>query len=209
LAIGRVLQALPDGAVVTTPVLSSPVNIVINLFGERALLDMTSAGPGQRRGLQIIADTIASLHRRFLALSGDRRVHFYACSFRYAPQGFGHICGCATQLVGAGMYKDLLAPLDEQILSVYPEGGTIHLCGHHRQHIACWSRMPRLRGVEITDAAADDFEHYFPGLREDQVIYINPTKNMPAERILAISGGRRIVLQMKMDKPITPARTAG
>ena len=68
--------------------------------------------------------------------------------------------------------------------------------------------MPSLRGVEITDAAADDFEHYFRGLREDQVIYISPTKNMPPERILAISGGRRIVLQMKMDKPITPARTA-
>jgi hypothetical protein len=61
--------------------------------------------------------------------------------------------------------------------------------------------MPRLRGVEITDAAADDFEHYFHGLREDQVIYISPTKSMPAERILAISGGRWIVLQMKMEKP--------
>ncbi len=90
-AIRRMLEALPAGVLVTTPVLSSPVNIVINLFGERALLDMASAGPDQRRGLQVIADTIAGLHRRFLALSADSRVHFYACSFRYAPAGFGHI----------------------------------------------------------------------------------------------------------------------
>ncbi len=67
--------------------------------------------------------------------------------------------------------------------------------------------MAPLRGVEITDAAADDFEHYFRGLREDQVIWIAPTRDMPLERILAISGGRRIVLQMKVDRPIRPGGT--
>lgn len=49
--------------------------------------------------------------------------------------------------------------------------------------------------MQLNDRAADDFEAYRAGLREDQIIYITPTPNMTVERILAIADGRGVVLQ--------------
>jgi len=122
-------------------------------------------------------------------------VRFYASCSRYAPDGVGHICGCSTQLLGPEAYARYFAPLDVRVLRAYPNGGTIHLCGRHTQHIPCWRAMPALRGVQLNDAAADDFAAYFAGLRDDQVIYLAPTERMSIGRILEISGGQRVVLQ--------------
>lgn len=201
-SIGQAIAALPHAVSVTTPVFSSPLNIAVNLFGEQALLDLSRPGKRELRGMEAIADAIESLHR----LARDRfpasRCRFYASSHRYAPDGFGHICGCTTQLLGPETYARYVAPLDERILRTYPHGGTIHLCGHHTQHIPRWRKMPCLRGVQLNDAAADDFPAYLAGLRDDQIIYITPTPRMPLQTILALSGGRRIVLQTKLDRRI-------
>lgn len=54
--------------------------------------------------------------------------------------------------------------------------------------------MGSLRAVQLNDAAAEDLEAYFHGLREDQVLYVNPCDGMPVERILEITGAKRLVL---------------
>jgi len=194
----KALAALPEAVSITTPVFSSPLNIALNLFNDRCLTGIISPGRAERRGLEIITNVIASLHRH-VRRRFTKRVRFYASSSRWAPDGFGHICGCSTQLVGPQQYAREIAPLDESILNVYPEGGTIHLCGRHTQHIPCWRQMQYLRGVQLNNDAADDFEIYFKNLRDDQVIYITPTANMPVDRILAISGGQRVVLQARLE----------
>ena len=196
--LGQALGALPEGVALTTPVFSSPLNTAVNLFGERALSALAAPTADTLRGLRVITDTIVQLHLLFRCSFPEDRVRFYASSFRYAPDGFGHICGCSTQLVGPDTYARYLAPLDEAILASYPEGGTIHLCGRHTHHIPCWRDMRCVRGLEMNDAAADDFPSYFEGLREDQVIYIAPNPRIPVERILEISGGRRVILQTLM-----------
>ncbi len=61
--------------------------------------------------------------------------------------------------------------------------------------------MAALKSVQLNDRAADDFELYWRGLRDDQLIYVGPTAAMPLERILAISGGRRLVLQCLLKGP--------
>jgi hypothetical protein len=52
-----------------------------------------------------------------------------------------------------------------------------------------------LGAVQLNDRVAEDFEAYRKSLRADQVIYLTPTADMSAQRVLAISGGRGIVLQ--------------
>ena len=104
------------------------------------------------------------------------------------------MCGCSTQLLSPELYRDFIAPLDDRLLSVYPHGGMIHLCGAHTQHIPVWRDMQSLRAIQLNDRAAEDLAYYFNNLRNDQILYVNPCDTMPIDRILAITGGRRTVL---------------
>jgi len=194
-ALDRLLAHLPLPVAATFPIFSSPLNVAINLFGEEVLMDLADPDDGVLHGLAVIGATISDLHQLMRQRYPADRLRFYCSCTRWAPDGFGHICGCSTQLLGAEAYARYLASLDARILATYPHGGTIHLCGRHTQHLACWRAMPTLRGVQLNDAAADDFPAYFAGLRDDQLIYIAPTEAMPIERILAASKGRRIILQ--------------
>ncbi len=85
-------------------------------------------------------------------------------------------------------------------MSSYPNGGHIHLCGRHTQHIPTWRDMPSLHAVQLNDAAADALPAYFEGLRQDQIIYIGPTETMTIEKIIAVTGGQRIIIQAQ--KPV-------
>ncbi len=113
---------------------------------------------------------------------------------RAQPPGYGQLCGCSTQLLPPDLYEEFVAPLDEELLTVYPNGGMIHLCGVHTQHIPVWRQMKPLRAVQLNDRAAEDLEVYWNGLRPDQLFYVNPCPGMPVERIMKITGGRRLVI---------------
>jgi hypothetical protein len=70
----------------------------------------------------------------------------------------------------------------------------IHLCGVHTQHLAAFREMRELRAVQLNDRAAEDMPAYLDGLRDDQVIYLDPTPTTTAEQALEMTGGRRLVL---------------
>lgn len=179
----------------TLPVLSCPLNIAVNLYGERFLLALLEAPALAERDLQVIADTIIALHRLFRARipASMARVSVAAC--RFMPEGYGLIDGCTTQLVSPSVYRNLIAPQDNRILADYPHGGMMHLCGASEHHIPALRAMPALRAVQLNDRATEAFEAYYTGLRDDQLIYVCPTPSMPVERILQISnGGHRVVL---------------
>jgi len=59
-----------------------------------------------------------------------------------------------------------------------------------------------VKAVQLNDAAADDFEDYFTGLREDQLLYVMPTEKMTIERIMSFGGGRRTIILGKMEERI-------
>lgn len=200
-ALERLLARLPAELTVASPVFSSPLNVAINLFGEGALADVTDASAATIGGLATITATICRLHA-WVRHRFRERVRFYCSSARYAPDGVGHLCGCSTQLISAATYRRYFAPLDEHVLGIYPGGGTIHLCGHHTQHLPRWREMSLLRGVQLNDAAADDFPAYCHGLRDDQVIYLSPTEEMPLDEILRVSGGRRVIVQGWLEAPV-------
>jgi len=187
------LDSVPPEIKISTPVLSSPLNIATNLFGGEFLVTLMEKRDEAVSALETITGIIIELHKAFGMLGP--RVRPYAASSRYTPDGFGHICGCSTHRVSGRTYAETIVAFDEQVLSVYPEGGTMHLCGKHLQHADAFKKMKKLRGIQINDAAADDFEGYLAGLREDQVIYVAPTASVTAQKIIEKGKGRRVIIQ--------------
>ncbi len=176
------------------PTLSSALNIGVNLYGQRLLETLLMEPEAAHHDLQVINATIRKLHAWYRAnLPAERMQCIVPCG-RFQPPGYGQLCGCTCQLVSAGQYAEFLAPLDGALLGDYPGGGMIHLCGAHFQHIPLWREMTSLRAVQTNDRASEDLEAYHQGLREDQIIYPHPCEEMPVERILELTGGRRIVL---------------
>ena len=191
----HVVAATEGRLLISNPVLSCPVNIGINLFGEELLSALVERPEEARRALRIVTDVIAACMKAFdEAILFELRRNSVG-NDRYAPSGCGFIDGCATQLVSARHYAEFLAPLDAELLGRFPHGGMIHLCGAHAQHIPVWHEMKALKSVQLNDRAAEDFEAFWRGLREDQIVYVNPTARMTAARVLEISAGRRVILQ--------------
>lgn len=176
------------------PTIASVLNIAVNLYGQRFLEELCLAPDKAKHDMDIINKLLVDIHRWYLQHMPLYQLQPVISGHRTQPPGFGQLCGCTTQLISPDMYRELIAPFDSELLSVYPHGGMIHLCGRHTQHIPIWKEMKPLRAVQLNDRAAEDLEAYFNGLREDQIIYLNPTDTMTADRAIKITGGKRLVL---------------
>ena len=195
-------QAAGGAVHVTTPVLSCPINIGMNLFGQRLLEALLERPAAARHALRVIADVILEAIAAFGRVIPEPLRRGSVALDRFAPEGFGQIDGCATQLLSPAVYAEFFAPLDAELLGAYGRGGMMHLCGAHVQHLPAWRAMPELRALQLNDRATDDFETYYRGLRDDQVIYVSPNRAWPVERIMALTAGRRVVLQTRLKSPI-------
>lgn len=176
------------------PTIASALNIALNLYGETILLAFYEEPDAARRGLRIINRVLCETHRWYLANIPHAQLQPVIAQNRCQPPGHGQLCGCSTQLVSRHVYQEFIAPLDEELISVYPNGGMIHLCGSHTQHIPVWRAMKRMRAFQLNDRAAEDFEQYYRELGDDRIFYINPTENVTIERILKVTDGRRVVI---------------
>ncbi len=175
------------------PTLSSALNIGVNLYGEEFVVSMLTKPDAALHDLRLINQLICDLHRWYLANIPLEQLQPVVAAGRCQPRGFGQLCGCTCHLLPADMYKEFVAPLDDELLSIYPNGGMIHLCGVHTQHIPIWREMRSVRAIQVNDRASEDLEIYFNELRDDQIIYLNPTPTMTAERAMEITEGQRIV----------------
>ena len=176
------------------PTIASPLNIAVNLYGQEILMEMLADPDNARKDLETIARVLIRLHKLFRSIVPERQLQPVISWNRTQPPGYGQICGCTTQLVSEELYRDLISDLDEAILGVYPHGGMIHLCGSHTQHLQTFRNMKKLKALQLNDRAAEDLKVYFEGLREDQIIYLNPCEGMPIERALQITKGERLVI---------------
>ena len=138
------------------PVLASSLNIALNLYGQRILLAMVVDPAAAHHDLRVITDLIVTLHRWFQRTVPFEQLRMIATGGRCQPPGYGQICGCSTHLVSAELYVDFISALDDELLSLYPNGGMIHLCGSHTQHIPTWCEMQSLRSVQVNDRAAEE-----------------------------------------------------
>lgn len=176
------------------PTIASALNIGLNLYGQQLLIAMYEHPEAVRRDLQIINNVLCTMHRWYLDHLPLDQLQPVIPALRAQPPGYGQLCGCSTQLLSPELYKEFIAPLDAELLSVYPKGGMIHLCGAHSQHIPTWREMQPLKTIQINHRAAQDLELYWHHLRNNQVFYVNPCVEMPTERILEITGGERTVI---------------
>ncbi len=182
--------------------LSSALNIAVNLYGEQFVVSMLTQPDAARHDLKVINDLICDLHRWYLANIPVEQIQLVVAAGCCQPPGFGQLCGCTCHLLPADMYDEFIAPLDDELLSVYPNGGMIHLCGVHTQHIPAWRGMRSVRAIQINDRASEDLEIYFDELRDDQIIYLNPTATMTVDRAMEITSNRRIVYVADLTNPV-------
>jgi len=176
------------------PTIASALNVALNLYGQEILVELCMDPDKAMHDLELINKLLCELHRWYLSNIPTKQLQPVVSWHRTQPYGYGQICGCSNQLISAEMYQEYIAPLDNQLLSVYPNGGMIHLCGSHTQHIPVWREMKLLRAVQINDRAALDLEVYFNELRKDQIIYLNTFDGMDMDKALEITKGKRIVI---------------
>lgn len=184
------------------PTLSSALNIGVNLYGEDLVISMMTDPEAAHHDLQIINQVICDLHRWYLSNIPIEQLQPIVAVGRCQPRGFGQLCGCTCHLLPLDLYTEFIAPLDDQLLSVYPNGGMIHLCGAHTQHIPVWRKMKSVRAIQVNDRASEDLEIYFNELRDDQIIYLNLTPTITIEKAMEITGGKRLVIIAEPSKPL-------
>ncbi len=180
------------------PTIASALNVGVNLFGQDLLAALFENPDAAHHDLRVINDVLCTIHQWYIRNLPTSQLQPVIGAYRTQPPGFGQICGCTSQLISADLYRKFVAPLDAELLGVYPNGGMIHLCGAHLQHIPVWCEMKELRSIQVNDRAADDLEQYWKGLRADQVIYVNPTEFMNTGRILDLTDANRIVIVAKV-----------
>ncbi len=186
------------------PILSSVLNILVNLYGSEALIAMYEDEDAVRHDLNVINTLIRKLHRWYIDHIPKQQLQLAISWARTQPPGYGQLCGCTTQLLGTDLYREFIADLDNELLGEYEHGGMIHLCGSHTQHIETFRNMKNLRSLQLNDRAAEDLALYLEGLRKDQILYVNPCENMPVEKIVDVSKGERVVLVAACAAPDRP-----
>jgi hypothetical protein len=190
-------QAFVDSGVTVPvfmlPTIASALNVGLNLYGQHLLLTMLTDPPAARRDLQTINDVLIEVHDWYRANIPFDQLHQVACGGRYQPPGCGQVCGCSTQLLSPEQYAGHIAELDDAVLARYPNGGMIHLCGTHTQHIPVWRDMTSLTAVQLNDRAAEDLETYLRDM-PDKVYYVHPCPGMPQEHIASLAPDHKVVI---------------
>lgn len=184
------------------PTIASALNIAVNLYGENILVEMLDDPEAAKADLKTINNLLCTLHRECRSTIPAQQLQPVISWNRTQPPGYGQLCGCTTQLLSGPLYQEMIAPLDDELLSVYPHGGMIHLCGAHTQHMEAFRNMKSLKAIQVNDRAAGDLRAYYEGLREDQVIYLNSCKEMSVTKAMEITGGHRLVLAGSLDRPV-------
>ncbi len=180
-------------AVLHLPTIASAVNIGVNLYGQELLLAMMVDPAAAHHDLDVINGVLLDIHDWYRSNVPLDALHQVSSTLRYQPPGSGQICGCSTQLISADRYREFIADHDDAILSRYPNGGMIHLCGSHAQHIGAWRQMQSLTAIQLNDRAAEDLETYLREMPE-KVYYVNPCNRMPLEKVKEHAKTYKIVI---------------
>ncbi len=183
---GEFLISMPD--------VGSPVNVAINLFGERFFLEIAMNPDSAKRVLAMIADTTRRVYEELVAAVGQETIRCHNAFYVYTPYEYAGLSLCATQMISPDNYSELVANADDLSIPNCYKGLMQHICGSSKQHAEEMARRPRIKGVQLNDNGADQFEDYFAALRNDQIFYLRPTETMTMEKILSITNGQRLML---------------
>ena len=184
------------------PTIASSLVVAVNLYGESILTEMLDEPTNAIHDFSVINNTLAEIHCWYRAILPENQLQPVVAHERTQPPGYGQICGCTSQLISAKTYETQISALDNELLGVYPKGGMMHLCGTHEHLIPSLRSMENLKAIQVNDRAAHDLKLYFEGLRDDQIIYLNPCQGMSIEKAMEITGGRRLVIIDRLNTPL-------
>ena len=176
---------------------TGPLVEAVSLYGgEKFLTAMMDDPDAAASDLRVIADIAIEMRQWFVDNVPNQQLQGIIHRLRGQPPGHGQIDGCTLQLIGPDLYRDIVGPLDDEILGVYPGGGMIHICGYHTQHIPYWRESESLKVLQLSGDAMTDLAVYFDGLRDDQVVFVSPHATMELPEIMAITQGRRVIIAL-------------
>ena len=183
------------------PFLAEPLLAAVDLFGAEFLTLLADEDSLADRLLADISSAILNIRSRLLQAAGNNLCDYHTCACPM-PNGYTFLHGCTTHLVSAQTYRDRIAGLDAMHLTHEAEGGCIHLCGQHTQHIPTWRSMPAVRAVQLNDQASLDVERYWSELRSDQFVVLWVNDNMSLEQVMKTTRGRRLAIRYAVSSPI-------
>ena len=176
---------------------SEPIVEAVSLYGgEKFLTAMLDDPEAAGNDLQVIADIATEMRQWFVDNVPAQQLQGIVHRLRGQPPGHGQIDGCTTQLLGPETYAEMVGPLDDQILGVYPNGGMIHICGYHTQHIPYWRKSKSLKVLQLSGDAMTDLPIYHKELRDDQLVFVSPHATMSLDDIMDVTGGRRVIIAL-------------
>ncbi len=176
---------------------TGPLVEAVSLYGgEKFLLGLMDDPAAARNDLQVLADLAAGMRKWFVDTIPEQQLQGIIHRLRGQPPGYGQIDGCTLQLVGPDVYREIVGPLDDAILGVFPKGGMIHICGYHTHHIPLWREMKNLKVLQLSGDAMTDLAIYHEGLRDDQLVFVSPHATMLLPQIMEITQGRRVIFAL-------------
>ena len=189
---GKFLIVMPD--------IGSPINIAINLFGEKFFLEIAMNPDSAKRVLAMISEVTRRVYDELITAVGQKTIRCHNNFYVYTPYDYAGLSICATQMISPANYTELVADADDRCVPNCYKGMIQHICGRSNQHVSEIASRSRIKGVQLNDAGTDQFADYFKGLRDDQIFYMRPTENMTMEKILSITKGNRVLFTVT-EKP--------
>lgn len=183
----------PEGFLISMPDVGCPLNIAINLFGDRFLLEMAADPESAKRALDIIAEVTRRVTEVFCAAVGQQTLRSHNAYYVYTPYDYGGLSLCATQMVSPSDFGRLLGPADAACMPSSYKGMIQHICGKSAQHVPVLAKLPSVKGIQLNDIATEDFPAYYEGLRPDQIFHVRLTP-IKLDAVLATSGGDRTII---------------
>jgi|GEM_PF-1498608 len=183
-----------DRFVISMPDVGSPINVAVNLFGERFFLEIAMDPESAERALKMVAEVTRRVYQELVQAVGQKAIRCHNAFYVYTPYDYAGLSLCATQMISPANFSESVADADDLCVPDCYRGMIQHICGSSKQHVEEMARRPRIKGVQLNDNGADQFEDYFNALRPDQVFYLRPTQQMPIEKILEITCGQRLLL---------------
>jgi hypothetical protein len=195
-AVKRFLEADVKLPGICMPLCGAPLVEAVSLYGEAFLVAMLDDPEAAQHDLDIITDVQTQIIKWYVENVPAEQLRSGAPRLRTQPPGRGQIAGCSTQLVGPEQYRDMVAPLDDKILSASPDGGMIHICGYHTQHLETWRNMESLKVLQLSGDAVTDVAQYLEGTRDDQIVYVSPSAVISLPELMQITKGKRAVFAL-------------
>ena len=181
----------------TAVAVSGSIVEAVSLYGaEKFLLAMFDDPDAVHNDLSVLAGIAIEQRQWFIDNVPEQQLQGIIHRLRGQPPGYGQIDGCTIQLLGPNHYRELAGPCDDAILSIYPKGGMIHICGYHTHHIPFWREMKSLKVLQLSGDAMTDLAIYHKELRDDQLVFVSPHATMLLPQIMEITQGRRVIIAL-------------